>query len=166
MPAQRSLFDRFWEKVDVRGDDECWLWKGARGSGAGYGAIVVRGSRLEKAHRVAWMLANASEVPDDMWVLHRCDNNLCVNPSHLFVGTRQDNVDDMMRKRRHGSHRGRVSFARGEQHGQAKLTSADVRVIRRRLAEGGSTQQEIATDYRVSRGLIGMIGRREIWLHV
>jgi hypothetical protein len=99
-----------------------------------------------------------------MWVLHRCDNPPCVNPAHLFLGTRQDNVDDMVRKRRHWAHRG-VPGVRGERHGSAKLRAADVQQIRQRVA-AGEVQQRVAEAYGVSRRLVGMIARRQVWGHL
>lgn len=165
MSAQRSLFDRFWEKVDVRGDAECWPWLAAKAGKAGYGCIGIRGHWLTRAHCISWMLANHREVPEGLWVLHTCDNPPCVNPAHLFLGTRQDNVDDMMAKRRHGAHRGLVDFARGERHGIAKLTEAEVLEIRRRR-DLGEMQQALADSFGVSRRTIGFIVNRETWVHI
>lgn len=92
--------ERLWRKV-VRGQpDTCWLWKGSRDKG-GYGRIL-HGKRIDSAHRVAWTVTNGP-VPDGLWVLHRCDNPACVNPSHLFLGTRTDNVRDMFVKGRGNS---------------------------------------------------------------
>lgn len=95
-PNRRSLEDRFWSRV-LR-TDECWLWLGHLSDG-GYGRMSV-GSKSRNAHRVAWLIHHGD--PGALDVLHRCDNRQCVRPDHLFLGTAQDNVDDMIRKGRRG----------------------------------------------------------------
>ena len=96
-PAERTLAERFWSKVDVRGPDECWEWAGAT-NGKGYGRIKIEG-RSHSAHVVAWELAN-EPVPKGLCVCHRCDNPLCVNVTHLFIDTQAGNVADMVAKGR------------------------------------------------------------------
>lgn len=86
---------RFWSRV--RKGSACWEWVGARHTG-GYGAISVNGHQ-ERAHRVSWMIHHG-EIPDGLWVLHRCDNPPCVNPAHLFVGSDADNLSDAIAKGR------------------------------------------------------------------
>lgn len=95
--VRRPLDERFWEKV-VTSPDSCWLWTGAQ-SPRGYGAFVVSRGDVRTASRVSWELVNGP-IPDGLWVLHRCDNPPCVNPDHLFLGTHQDNMDDMAQKGR------------------------------------------------------------------
>jgi hypothetical protein len=99
-PVPKPLSARFWAKVDKRGPDDCWEWTGAA-IAKGYGKISrgPRGGGQLAAHRVSWILAK-SEIPDGQMVLHRCDNRLCVNPSHLFLGTNTDNMRDMVSKGR------------------------------------------------------------------
>lgn len=75
----------------------CWLWTGNKFN-TGYGC-VSRDRTSMLAHRVSWTEANGP-IPPDAQVCHRCDTPLCVNPEHLFLGTRQDNMDDMVRKNR------------------------------------------------------------------
>ena len=84
----------------------CWNWTGAIHRN-GYGKFGRRDGdrqRTDGAHRVAWEVL-IGPIPDGLHVLHKCDNPCCINPEHLFVGTNQDNVDDMMAKGRHGSDR-------------------------------------------------------------
>lgn len=92
-----KFIKRFWSKVDVRGPDECWPWKGVK-HGPGYGAFHVFRKKVN-AHRIAYMIHHGQTDPK-LDVLHVCDNRLCQNPSHLFQGTHLDNMHDMIAKGR------------------------------------------------------------------
>lgn len=96
------IADRFWSKVDK--STSCWLWTSNRHHN-GYGQIAQsrNGSAKQRwlwAHRVSWELTHGA-IPADLFVLHRCDTPLCVNPDHLFLGTKQDNIDDSVQKGRY-----------------------------------------------------------------
>jgi HNH endonuclease len=105
-----SEAERFWSKVGEcnRWPWFCWEWQ-AGCFDNGYGAFWLR-RKLWKAHRVAWLI-QFGEIPDDLKVLHKCDNPRCVRPSHLFLGTDADNMHDRDRKGRHGwSKRARCAY--------------------------------------------------------
>lgn len=91
-----GVSERFWEKVDKSGgEDSCWIWTGAIDTPR-YGAFRYNGKKVN-SHRMAWRLVNG-EIPDGLLVCHKCDNRLCCNPSHMFLGTHLDNNRDMIAK--------------------------------------------------------------------
>lgn len=152
---------RFDAKVDrSRGPDGCHLWT-ASINGAGYGQIG-RGGRdggTALAHRLAWEIARGA-IPDRLQVLHRCDNKLCVNVAHLFLGTQADNMQDMAAKGRDNR-----AITNGEMNGLAKLTKRRVLAIRRAYA-AGATQTRIAERFGVGQSTISSIVLRRTWQHV
>lgn len=96
-----DIHGRFWSKVDRSGGpDACWNWTSALRS-KGYGDFLVRGKERCAAHRLSYIWAYGP-IPNGLFVLHRCDNKLCVNPAHLFLGTHHDNMNDLTTKRRLG----------------------------------------------------------------
>jgi hypothetical protein len=108
------------------------------------------------AHRAAWLLFNG-EFDRKLCVCHKCDNGLCVNRKHLFLGSQTDNIHDMEKK-------GRAYHKSGELHGRAKLTWKDVRRIRK-LHAGGMTIAAIARLYPiVHKHTVGAVIHNEIWI--
>jgi hypothetical protein len=153
---QRSVADRFWEKVEKRGPLECWPFRAGGVTRSGHRMISVDGT-MKGVHRISWELHHG-EIPADQVVCHRCDNPPCVNPAHLFLGTIAVNNADRDMKGRH------VPLP-GEANGQAKLTSADVREIRDMLSKK-VPQRRIAQKFGVHQSLICLINTGKAWSHV
>jgi hypothetical protein len=132
-------FDSLWVGVPESG---CWLWTGNQHF-SGYGLIAgtESGKRL-RAHRVSFEIHNAP-IPDGMFVLHKCDVRLCVNPTHLFLGTQPENMADMVRKRRFNS----------------KLNADNVSYIR----NSGKPAGELYPMFGVSRETINRVIARSTW---
>jgi hypothetical protein len=105
--------------------DQCLEWPYSTND-SGYGLVWLNGM-ARKAHRVSWSLVNG-EIPKGMMVCHKCDNRICVNPNHLFIGTAKDNAVDSFNKGR--------QVRGGELNGRAKLMNYQVIEIKRLLAAG------------------------------
>ena len=179
----KSLEARFWD--NILKTDGCWLWQGTKCATEGftYGQAWHEGKRW-KAHRLSWLLHKGA-IPARMCICHTCDNPLCVNPDHLFLGTQGDNNTDRHNKGRdgaaygehNGSHTHPESRPRGERHyshthpesrrgeanGRARLRTRDVVDIRRMQ---GIAQRRIAKIYGISKSQVGNILRGESWNHV
>lgn len=140
----------------------CWLWM-KNVSGNGYGRLETSRHRGWLAHRLSAVALGGMSISGGMCVLHKCDVRVCVNPSHLMVGTQKDNVADMDRKGR----RGRLAFggadwARGERVSTARLTAEGVRDVRARLA-AGEIHRTIAASLGVSLACVGHIASGKNW---
>lgn len=149
----RPFAERFWEKVDRCGPDECWVWHGSTDR-RGYGR--VRGPNREPlgAHRVSYEWAYGP-LPTDVVVCHRCDNPPCVNPAHLFAGSQAENMADMHAK-------GRARPPCGPRQ-SPRLTPDQVRAIR---ADPDKSRARIGQRYGVSPGTVGNIRARRTWKDV
>mgnify|MGYP006340060977 FL=1 len=157
MPHPKHTIEKeimlFWNRLQKAGPDDCWNW--LAGTTSGYGMTRYKG-RHQGSHRVSWVLAHGP-IPPAKCVLHRCDNRKCVNPKHLFLGTKGDNNYDRSSKGR---------SCKGESHHRAKLTEEKVRSIRTEYARHKVIGIDLAFKYKVSTTVIYDIVKRRIWRHV
>ncbi|MCZ7405137.1 MAG: HNH endonuclease [Candidatus Methanoperedens sp.] len=157
----RTIEERFWEKVDKRGDDECWNWKGAKNHSLdlskqwlnGYGTLWKVDKKIG-AHRISYEI-NCGIIPDGLCVLHKCDNSSCVNPNHLFLGTKSDNAIDSVSKNRNRDNT-------GENNGRAKLTWEKSNEIRK-LYDSGFSYRNIAKMFNISHFVVSQIVKGKLW---
>jgi hypothetical protein len=148
MITAANFVEHFWSRV--RKGAGCWLWVGSNQSagGSGYGRLRID-RRWRYAHRLSWEMHNGP-IPAGLAVLHRCDDSLCVNPDHLFLGTQAENMRDCMAKGRSGLWRG--------QNGDRKLTHAQRTEIVLRHAHGES-QSALARAFGVQQGAVATVLR-------
>ena len=148
---------RFWKHVEKRGRGDCWEWAGAKYQPPNaYGFLLFKAvdgkQKFVRAHRLSWEIANGP-VPDGLNILHKCDNQGCVNPAHLYAGTQQRNVQDRADRKR-----GREQRQWGADNTNAKLSEQDVKFIRE-LCAGGKTQAAVAALFGVGQPQISRIVR-------
>jgi len=158
----QPLVPRFEEKFIPEPNSGCWIWIAGLAACSdkhklSYGRFHFSGKPIG-AHVMSWRIYNG-EIPSGLCVLHSCDNAMCVNPRHLFLGTHKDNTHDMMAKGRHAP---MLAAHLGERSHFAKLTAAQVLEIR----SLPGTQSEIAKQFGVSQTAIGLIKRRVNWGHL
>lgn len=140
--AEVTRADLFWRKVSTSDPAACWLWLSAVNR-KGYGIISRRSFKESLAHRMAWRLT-FGDIPAGACVLHRCDTPGCVNPSHLFIGSKADNNADMQAKGR---------YAIGETNGRSKLSDAQVEAIK----NAAGRQREIAARFGIHQSQVSRI---------
>lgn len=143
----QSFSSRFWSKVTKQ---TCWEWTNHK-STFGYGVFWLDGKN-RYAHRVSWEIENG-DIPVGMFVLHKCDNPPCVNPKHLFLGSRQDNEDDKYSKGR---------GIAGARNGRTTRTELDILAIRN-CKELGVRQAAISDVYNVEKTTLSAIIRHKTW---
>lgn len=144
MTGPRPTEARFWPRV--KKSEGCWEWTGALNS-KGYGRINHLG-RNTLTHRCSWEL-HFGPIPEGLFVLHRCDNRVCVRPDHLFLGDAGDNARDMAAKERVPS---------------MTLTAAEVWAIRRLYQRGLGPPLAALFDTKDNQ-ISGLVTRRT-WKHV
>ncbi len=132
----------------------CAEWSGYRNP-RGYGQIRV-GSKMILTHRFAYAL-HFGNIPEGMDVLHKCDNPPCCSVDHLFLGTHNDNMRDMVTKGR---------SLTGIKKSNAKLTDTSATEIINQLATGGKYLREIAEDFGVSKSVVSHIKHGRGWNHL
>lgn len=150
---RKTTEERFWSKVNKT--EDCWLWTAGKNNG-GYGQFY-NGKKMVTAHRFSYQLNNET-IPDGLDCLHKCDNPICVNPTHLFLGTQQDNSNDMISKQRQ-------HHPYGENCHQSKLSQEDVLFIKQFPKYRGSGI-ELANRFNVTKTTIGYIRNGRNWKSV
>ncbi len=184
MKPHLTPIERFWTKVNKDGPipphannlGPCWEWIGVKNSG--YGTSFYYRRRGDGAHRVSYFLHYG--IPDnlELCVLHKCDNPACVNPTHLFLGTKLENMQDCARKGRllgQPNHKPNLRkryvkqpsryIKRGYSYHAAKLSQQSVQEIRT-LHTQGNSYRHLAKQYNVSLRAIACVIKRITWQHV
>jgi|SRR6188508_1684736 len=148
---RKSYSKKFDDFILPEPNSGCWLWNGGGYETRGYWRIVVNGKKT-LVHRLAYERHRGS-IPHGLCVCHTCDMRCCVNPEHLFLGTKAENNADRDQKGRQ---------PRGEDIGLAKLTAEQVLAIR----ASTDTERALGREYGVAHCTIGSIRRRTTWTHL
>src|SRR5262245_48340005 len=157
----RDRVKAFWHFVDKRKPSECWEWWGSCDA-KGYGRLKLNGKSY-KAHRLSYEI-NVGEIPEGLFICHRCDNKLCVNPKHLYPGTPQDNTNDTAARGRIysgdnlWSHLRPERVLRRERHPRARLTTEIAAEIRKSF-DSGINRNQLAAKYGVNWSTINRVVR-------
>lgn len=151
-----TIEDRFWNKVKILKENDCWEWKYCKDKD-GYGGFELTHGNKQRAHRVSWEL-NYGPIPANLFVLHHCDNPSCVNPKHLFLGSASDNNKDCKNKGR-----ARGGGVKGEKNKMAKLTEKQVIEIREKYIPYKYSTYQLAKEYGMHASQIHKIVRNENW---
>lgn len=156
------LVRRFWLYVaNGQSPNDCWIWQGKVSRRYGSVTLYVDGWVVSLyAHRASWILHKGA-IPSGFNVCHHCDVTLCVNPSHLFLGTQIDNVRDSINKGRHVN----PATLAGSRHHKAKLNEEKV-IAARKLYTGGVPIKQLAAMYGLSDSNMRAAVNRQSWKHV
>jgi len=136
----------------------CWIWQLAVNS-HGYGTITVRKHTMQ-AHRFAYKTFKG-EIPEGLYACHHCDAPTCCNPDHIYPGTQQQNMNDMVQRNRRG-----ITFQNGECNPNGKLSATQVLEIPIKYATGNYTQLQLANEYGVGETQIHRIIHGQSWKHL
>lgn len=152
--GQPLTIEYFLDRAMPEPNSGCWIWMKATQRGGSYGVLRDRGGTC-RAHRRAYEVANNCSVLSHVDVCHRCDNRLCVNPDHLFLGSRLENMRDCISKGRFKH----LPVLAGDRSPHAKLSADDVRAIR----SDSRSSRALAVVYGVNRSTIGFIRAGHTW---
>lgn len=150
---------RFWDKVEKT--DTCWNWTAAK-SAFGHGRFRM-GRKLVSPHRLVYEWEHG-EIPEGYDICHHCDNPSCVNPQHLFLGTRSDNMKDAMKKNRLPQ-MVKILERKGSETNNAKLTEKEV-LLMRALEKKGMKTKELSKRFGITRRNVRDIIYRRTWTHI
>lgn len=162
-----KLVKRFFKKVNKDGPiipyvgTPCWIWIAGKND-KGYGGFSIQ-RRNRIAPRVSWIIHNGP-IPEGMLICHKCDNPPCVNPDHLFIGTRVDNSRDMVQKGRYWTG-GRPPLKRGATNGNSKITQDIVDQLRALHATGQYTQRALAKIFSICQTQVRNIVNLKQWVN-
>lgn len=151
---QDEILRRLIDNAELNTENDCWEWTGGVFKSNGRACLSLGKRHL--AYRLMYVLQKGPT--NGLLVLHRCDNVLCINPEHLFLGTNKDNSTDMILK-------GRQRNQDGSLNSMAKLDEDKVRIIKQMLREG-YTQRAIAKEFGVHFGTISLIKLGYTWSYV
>lgn len=156
-PFSEQNYIRFWSKVSLTANqDLCWEWNKFTDKD-GYGLFQINKKAI-RANRFAYLITK-KELPDDMMVCHTCDNPKCVNPSHLFLGTAKDNIQDCVKK-------GRKFISAGELCGTSKLKEDDVKKIFELWKSGLYTKTGLAKMFNLAQPHVSRIINGNSWKYL
>ena len=151
----KSIEERFWGKVSFGlGEDACWTWMAGKDKDE-YGLFKTNDG-MRGAHRISYGSYSCKAIPDNLQVLHHCDNPSCVNPNHLFLGTQADNMRDMVIK-------GRSNKPKNERNPQSKLTMGDATMIRYLHDDVNVSRKSLSIIYNVSLSTIDRVINNKSW---
>ena len=159
MPRKKiSPYERVMAKVTIDKDTGCWLFVGARNE-KGYGLVGLgsRKDKVGKTHRVVYK-HHKGEIPEHLFVCHKCDVPNCCNPDHLFLGTLHENNADMFRKGRNAH----LPIWNGETNVNAKLTKEKVLYLR----NTDKTVVELSKEWGLSITTLYRAKNKTTWRHV
>lgn len=163
--VKANTSEKFWSKVHFGESNDCWEWIAYKDKD-GYGNFRIKDYRgrhtMIGSHRYMYKMV-VDDFNDDLLCLHSCDNPPCVNPNHLWIGTNDDNIQDMIKKGRNVTYH--LPPMVGSKHPKAKLDEEIVRRIKEKILSGVK-QRAIAKEYDVYETVISKIKKGVLWRHV
>jgi hypothetical protein len=166
--CEENIIILFWNHVDIKSENECWNWMMGKDKD-GYGKFsipIVPGKRRHiRAHRFSYFITYG-KYEEFIFVCHKCDNPMCVNPKHLFLGSAKDNFEDSKNKNRASKIPMEKSIHRGEDSPMTKLKKEDVLEIKELYKDNNISVHYISQKFNVSKGVIYNVGSGRSWGHI